>query len=93
MICQTVRKGHECFLMKSDGCSAKDGECYPIIDKCQGCAKVVDVEGQEYCLTYPYPEAKWQGGICVMATHVKRNVEEIKQKINPLKASKRGANR
>jgi len=93
MICQTVRKGHECFLMRSAGCSAKYGECYPIIDKCQGCAKVVDVEGQKYCLTYPYPEAKWQSGICVMATHVKRNVEEIKQKINPLKASKRGVNR
>jgi hypothetical protein len=90
MICETVRKGQECFLMKSSGCSYKDGKCYPVVEQCQGCARVVSVGDQQYCLSYPKPAAKWAGGTCVMATHVKRNVEEIKKKINPLKASKRG---
>ncbi|MBN2333057.1 MAG: PxxKW family cysteine-rich protein [Deltaproteobacteria bacterium] len=90
MICQSVRKGHECFLMKPAGCSYKDGECHPVVEQCEGCAKVVTVEDTTYCLTFPNPAAKWKSGICVMATHVKRNVEEIKKKINPLKASKRG---
>ena len=90
MICQTVRKGHDCFLMKPSGCSYKDRKCHPVVEQCQGCARVIAIGDESYCLSYPQPAAKWAGGTCVMASHVKRNVEEIKKKINPLKASKRG---
>lgn len=90
MICQTIRKGNECFLMKANGCSFADGSCKPIIDKCEGCAKVTVVDEKTYCLTYPDPASRWLTGTCTMATHIKRDVEQIKKKINPLKASKKG---
>ena len=90
MICQTVRKGNECFLMKASGCSFADGSCKPIIKKCEGCGKVSVVDEKSYCLSYPDPESRWLTGTCTMATHIKRDVEQIKKKINPLKASKKG---
>ncbi|NPA25049.1 MAG: hypothetical protein GXO34_04395 [Deltaproteobacteria bacterium] len=90
MICQTVRKGSECFLMKADGCSFIGGSCKPIIDKCEGCAKITEVDDAKYCICYPDPESRWFNGTCTMATHIKRDVEQIKKKINPLKASKKG---
>ena len=90
MICQTVRKGNECFLMKTSGCSFAGGSCKPIIDKCEGCAKICVVDGKSYCLCYPDPESRWFNETCTMATHIKRDVEQIKKKINPLKASKKG---
>lgn len=91
MICQTVRKGQECFLWKPSGCSYKDGRCHPVVEQCEGCARMVTVGDTAYCSVYPNPASRWRSGTCVMATHVKRNIEEIKQKINPLKASKRAA--
>ena len=90
MICQTIKKGNECFLMKANGCSFADGSCKPIIDKCEGCAKISVVDEKNYCICFPDPENRWSSGTCTMATHIKRDVEQIKKKINPLKASKKG---
>ncbi|MBN2706671.1 MAG: PxxKW family cysteine-rich protein [Deltaproteobacteria bacterium] len=90
MICQTVRKGNECFLMKSSGCSYMGGSCKSVIDKCEGCAKIISYNEQNYCSCFPDPDTRWQNGTCTMATHIKRDVEQIKKKINPLKASKKG---
>ena len=90
MNCETVRKGNECFLMKASGCSFAGGSCKPIIDKCEGCAKITVVDEKSYCLCYPDPGNRWFSGVCTMATHIKRDVEQIKKKINPLKASKKG---
>jgi hypothetical protein len=42
-----------------------------------------------YCSACPEPALKWKWGNCNMATHVVTAAEN-KQKINPLKASKRG---
>lgn len=93
MVCETIKKGVECIFMKKTGCSYNGGSCYPIIDKCEGCARVREFEAGKYCLSFPYPAQKWQQGICPMATHVKKVVKQEEQKINPLKASKRSATR
>ncbi len=90
MICQTVKKGTDCFLMKANGCSFTGGSCKPIIEKCDGCNKITEVDNVKYCLSYPDPESRWIAGTCNLATHIKRDVEQIKKKINPLKASKKG---
>jgi len=90
MLCQTVRKGNECFLMKASGCSYEGGSCKAVIDKCDGCAKVTEYDGEKFCLCFPDPANQWSNGTCTMATHIKRDVEQIKKKINPLKASKKG---
>jgi hypothetical protein len=37
------------------------------------------------------PASKWMIGNCVTATHVKLEIKEAAQKINPLKASKRAS--
>ena len=63
----------------------------PIIDKCEGCERIVEVNGTRYCRTYPMPEVKWKNGICNFATHVKPETITTTIKINPLKASKRAA--
>jgi len=64
----------------------------PVIDKCEGCERVVDhASGQKYCTSYAQPANKWRHGMCNFATHMKATVAQGKIKVNPLKASKRAA--
>lgn len=67
-------------------------ECTPIVDKCEGCERAKEFEGQKFCGSYPNPERKWARGACNFATHVKAEIDASgKVKVNPLKASKRAA--
>ncbi len=70
-----------------------DGGFQPAIDRCQGCARIVDQGGAQYCTTYLYPEAKWKLGLCNFATHAKPEINVTKVRINPLKAAKRASKR
>lgn len=65
----------------------------PIIEKCDGCDRIIEVEANRYCRTYADPTAKWKIGICNFATHVKREITAVKIKVNPLKAAKRASKR
>jgi hypothetical protein len=62
----------------------------PVIDKCEGCGRIRDFEGAQYCSSYPLPGAKWAMGLCNFSTHMKVSVA-AQAKVNPLKASKRAA--
>lgn len=62
----------------------------PVIDKCDGCGRVREFEGANYCSSYPMPEAKWSYGLCNFSTHMKAQTA-AQAKVNPLKASKRAA--
>lgn len=62
----------------------------PIIDKCEGCARIREFEGANYCSSYPLPTAKWSMGTCNFSTHA-RTIGGGSSKVNPLKASKRAA--
>lgn len=62
----------------------------PIIDKCEGCDRIREFDGQQFCSSYPLPERKWAGGRCNFATHAKAQTVAA-AKVNPLKASKRAA--
>ncbi len=63
-----------------------------IIDKCEGCERVVEHTSGKYCSSYAQPAAKWGRKACNFATHVRAEVDQTgKVKINPLKASKRAA--
>ncbi len=63
----------------------------PVIDKCEGCERIVEFEGEKYCASYPKPSLKWRNGACNFATHIKATIDHGEIKINPLKASKRAA--
>lgn len=63
----------------------------PIVEKCEGCERIVEADSNKYCKSYAYPETKWRLGICNFATHVKPELAVGNVKINPLKASKRAA--
>ena len=63
---------------------------HPIIDKCEGCGRIREFEGQNFCSSYPLPTAKWSMAICNFSTHAKAAVA-AQAKVNPLKASKRAA--
>ncbi|MDD4273826.1 PxxKW family cysteine-rich protein [Desulfobacter postgatei] len=89
MICTTVREGQECVFMTAQGCSYNEGYCLPIIDECKGCQKSAEFPTGVYCTAAPDPSLKWKNGTCNMATHVKTATETKKQKLNPIKASKR----
>lgn len=69
------------------------GTFKPVVDKCEGCERVVEEDGSRYCKTYVNPEAKWKLGICNFATHQKPEIKVAKVRINPLKASKRASKR
>ena len=90
MICQTVKKGEECFFMSSKGCEFNGGICSPIVEQCEGCAKIKEYLEKKYCSAYPNPAIKWKNSTCNFATHVKRETKK-EQTINALKASKRRA--
>ncbi|BBD07599.1 PxxKW family cysteine-rich protein [Desulfovibrio ferrophilus] len=64
-----------------------------VIDKCEGCERVMDhASGGNYCTSYAQPASKWSHGVCNFATHVRAEKDTGgKVKINPLKASKRAA--
>jgi|GEM_PF-1731436 len=61
----------------------------PVIEKCEGCGRIVKVEGDNYCYAYANPAAKWRLGLCNFATHQKIELAQGQTKVNPLKASKR----
>jgi len=91
MVCDTIKAGSECVFMTKKGCSFNGGKCHPVVEKCEGCGKIMEVDGGRYCAIYPDPASKWAVGGCSSATHVKRAQATSVQKINPLKASKRGS--
>lgn len=91
MICQTVKVGIDCGFMAKKGCGFKGGACLPVVDQCNGCTKIMDLPAGRYCRVFPEPAVKWASGRCAMASHLKIEVKEQIQKINPLKASKRSS--
>jgi len=68
-----------------------DGKFQPIIDKCEGCERIIEEVGKQFCKSYINPEAKWRLGICNFATHAKPEIKVTKVRINPLKAAKRAS--
>ncbi|HAY21556.1 MAG TPA: hypothetical protein DCY27_05210 [Desulfobacterales bacterium] len=91
MDCVTIKAGQPCNFMTKKGCSFNGGRCHEIIDKCEGCDRILETESGRYCAATPNPEAKWRSGTCNLATHVKNATSGGKTvKINPIKASKRG---
>ena len=62
----------------------------PVIDKCEGCGRIRDFEGAQYCSSYAAPASKWTMGACNFSTHT-RVAQSAQGKVNPLKASKRAA--
>jgi hypothetical protein len=88
MLCTTVRTGVECPFMKASGCSYNGGICHEIVDRCNGCKRIIEFSGKMYCTACPDPSLKWKNGNCNMASHVVAAAKET-TKINPLKASKR----
>ena len=63
----------------------------PVIDRCEGCERIVEANKEKFCSTYIAPEAKWKLGICNFATHIKPEISATAHKVNPIKASKRAA--
>ena len=90
MICTTIRKENECVFMTKNGCSYEGGVCKTIVERCEGCDRIIKLETGQFCMSSPEPSAKWKHGKCNLATHIKVEIIETKHKINPLKASKRG---
>jgi len=79
-------------LHDEKGLRLQRGSCHEIVEKCEGCGKIIMDTDKKYCSVYPDPASKWSMGGCRTATHIKKTVaEQAQQKINPLKASKRAA--
>lgn len=78
-------------VQQEDTSKFSSGQFQTIIDKCEGCARVVEAGADKFCRTYTVPAAKWRQGLCNFATHVKPELVTAAAKVNPLKASKRAA--
>jgi hypothetical protein len=91
MLCTTTKNGSECSFMSKKGCSYAAGTCLPIVDNCNGCARIMVLEQGSYCSACPDPAAKWKRGACNLATHVAAEKLAGGAKLNPLKASKRAS--
>ena len=73
------------------GVNYSDGRFQPVIDKCEGCERIIEESGKQFCKSYLNPGAKWRLGICNFATHAKPEIKITKVRINPLKAAKRAS--
>lgn len=80
-------------MQTNDVAKFSDGSFLPVIEKCEGCERIVEVGGTRYCTTYLNPSAKWRIGLCNFATHAKPEVNLVKIRVNPLKAAKRASRR
>jgi hypothetical protein len=80
-------------MQTSNAAKFSDGSFLPIVEKCEGCERIVEVDGNKFCDTYMNPAAKWRLGICNFATHAKPEVTIVKIRVNPLKAAKRASRR
>ena len=74
----------------AEGMSFKGATFSPVIENCEGCNRVKEFEGTNYCSSYAMPGAKWAMGNCNFATHVSKEIK-AQGKVNPLKASKRSS--
>ena len=63
----------------------------PVVEKCEGCERIVEEAGAQFCQSYLKPEAKWRLGICNFATHAKPEITVTAVRVNPLKAAKRAS--
>ena len=93
MVCETVKVGAECAFMTKAGCGYNGGSCHTVVDQCEGCQRILDLEVGRYCSSYPNPAIKWKTSHCNFATHTKQDVQAQQAKVNPLKASKRATKR
>lgn len=91
MQCQVVTPGSECNFWGKQGCTFSESTCRVVVDGCEGCERVVESSIGKVCSVYPAPERKWENGICNFATHVRVQIKSEETKMNPLKASKKGA--
>ena len=92
MICDTMKPGTECVFMKKSGCSYNGGNCYSIVEHCNGCERIQEYPQGKFCRAFAEPKMKWLSNPCNMATHVKREIKSESQKsIDPLKLSKKRA--
>lgn len=63
----------------------------PVVENCEGCERIVEEAGLQYCQSYLQPQSKWRLGICNFATHAKPEINVVTVRINPLKAAKRAS--
>lgn len=80
-------------MQTNEAIKYSDGLFQPVVEKCNGCERIIEVESVKYCKTYVNPEAKWRLGICNFATHAKPEFNLVTVRVNPLKASKRASRR
>ncbi len=91
MHCTTIKDGTDCVFMSAAGCSYNGTRCHPVVDHCEGCARIKEYPTGRYCSASPDPPVKWVRGLCNIATHIKKEEKVEALKVNPLKASKRAA--
>jgi hypothetical protein len=89
MVCTTIKQGQECPFMSAKGCSYNGGICHQIVEQCGGCERGNEYASGWFCTACPDPSKKWKNGNCNLATHITTTAGSAKNKINPLKASKR----
>ena len=77
--------------MEAAGKSLSAANFKPVVEKCEGCERIVEESGSKFCQTYMNPAAKWRLGLCNFATHAKPEIVVTKIRVNPLKAAKRAS--
>ncbi len=52
----------------------------PIVEKCDGCDRVLTEGDGKTCSAFAFPDTKWRLGPCSMATHVKTETAKSGEK-------------
>lgn len=91
-ICEIRNK--PCFwARKKHGCTWDPDGCQQIIDKCEDCELIDNIEDKKYCSVFVYPEGQWMYSDCHKATHLQEEYVDPRKArnkmLNPIKLSKR----
>lgn len=80
-------------MQASETTKYADQSFQQVVEQCEGCERIVEESSVKYCRIYRDPAAKWRLGLCNFATHAKPELNLVKVRVNPLKASKRASRR
>jgi len=63
----------------------------PIIDKCEGCSRIENIDGGQYCKAYINPTEKWKLGDCPLCSTIRKmeGNQQEKQRVGQQKQKKK----
>jgi len=68
MICTILKEEIDCVFMTKQGCNYNGGHCDPVVQACEGCNHIKEIDEDFYCTTSANPVGQVEPG-CLQLRH------------------------